>query len=316
MKEKLAVVSVVVVLVAVPLTVFYYQNIYRPSRYADRVIAITGVGNRGVWTLDGVSGLNYWWKSFEPATIHLRLNERVVFRVLSADVFHQFYVPELGIGPLNINPGDVEEIRFKAHKAGVFRYYCTSLCGGCHFYMQGWIVITPPGETPASPQPIACSLCLPAFESPSEADAVALGEYLYQAMGCITCHGFEGRGGVQNYNYIKKTVPAHDRTAAKIFLEDEQDRNMFMALVRTGLDPNGLQEPPDISRYRLVMSRFNAAVELIRNGKNAARLNLAGPEPPLQMPAWKDKLNRRQIHAVMAYFISLFSEDEDEQTEG
>jgi mono/diheme cytochrome c family protein len=135
-------------------------------------------------------------------------------------------------------------------------------------------------------------------------------------MGCVTCHGFEGRGGVQNYNYIKKTVPAHDRTAAKIFLENEEDRNMFMALIRTGLDPNGLQEPPDISRYRLVMSRFNAAVELIRNGKNAARLNLAGPEPPLQMPAWKDKLNRRQIHAVMAYFISLFSDDEDEQTEG
>ena len=91
---------------------------------------------------------------------------------------------------------------------------------------------------------------------------------------------------------------------------------MFMGLIRTGLDHNGLQEPSDISRYRLVMRRFNAAVELIRNGKNAARLDLAGPEPPLQMPAWKDKLNRRQIHAVMAYFISLFSEDEDEQTEG
>jgi mono/diheme cytochrome c family protein len=316
MKEKLAIASVVIVLVAIPLTVFYYQNIYRPSRYADRVITITGVGDRGVWTLDGVSGLNYWWKSFEPATIHLRLNERVVFRFLSADVFHQFYVPELGIGPLNVNPGYVEEIRFRAEKAGVFRYYCTSMCGGCHFYMQGWIVVTPPGETPASPRPIACSLCLPAFESPSEADAVALGEYLYQAMGCVTCHGFEGRGGVQNYNYIKKTVPAHDRTAAKIFLENEEDRSMFMGLIRTGLDPNGLQEPSDISRYRLVMSRFNAAVELIRNGKNAARLDLAGPEPPLQMPSWKDKLNRRQIHALLAYFISLFSEDEDEQTQG
>jgi heme/copper-type cytochrome/quinol oxidase subunit 2 len=132
MKEKLAIASVVIVLVTVPLTVFYYQNIFRPSRYANRVITITGVGDRGVWTLDGVSGLNYWWKSFEPATIHLRLNERVVFRFLSADVFHQFYVPELGIGPLNVNPGYVEEIRFSAEKAGVFRYYCTSMCGGCH----------------------------------------------------------------------------------------------------------------------------------------------------------------------------------------
>ena len=64
------------------------------------------------------------------------------------------------------------------------------------------------------------------------------------------------------------------------------------------------------------MSRFNAAVELIEKGKNAARLDLAGPEPPLQMPAWKNKLSRRQINAILGYFISLFPEDEDELTEG
>ena len=58
------------VLAAVPGLVFVYQGIYRPSRYAERVINITGVGARGAWTLETVNGLNYWWKSFEPATIH------------------------------------------------------------------------------------------------------------------------------------------------------------------------------------------------------------------------------------------------------
>ena len=316
MKEKLAVISVLLVLAAVPLMVFYYQEVYRPSRYTEKVITITGVGNRGAWTLKAVNGLNYWWKSFEPATIHLGLNEPVVLRFLSADVFHQFYVPELGIGPVNVDPGYVKEIRFKASKAGVYRYYCTSMCGGCHFYMQGWIVITPPGEKPAEPRPIACSLCLPAFQSPSEADAVALGEYLYQSMGCITCHGPEGRGGVANYNYIKKTVPNHDGTAAKIFLMDADDRQTFLTLIGTRADLANPEKPPDISRYRLVMSRFNAAVELIENGKNAARLDLDGPEPPLQMPAWKHKINRRQIYAIMGYFISLFPSDDDGLTEG
>jgi mono/diheme cytochrome c family protein len=60
------------------------------------------------------------------------------------------------------------------------------------------------------------------------------------------------------------------------------------------------------------MARFKAAVELIKNGKQAARLDMAGPEPPLQMPAWQDKLSRRQIHAIMAYFISLATDGEDE----
>ena len=146
MKEKLAFICVLMVLVAVPGLVFVYQDIYRPSRNAERVISITGVGARGAWTLETVNGLNYWWKSFEPATIHIQVNEQVVLRLLSADVFHQFYVPALGIGPLDMEPGYVKEIRFKAEKAGVFQYYCTSMCGGCHFYMQGWIVVTPAGK--------------------------------------------------------------------------------------------------------------------------------------------------------------------------
>jgi hypothetical protein len=121
---------------------------------------------------------------------------------------------------------------------------------------------------------------------------------------------------VKNYNYIKRTVPAHNRTAEKLFLMDEEDRETFLGLIQKGVDPGDPEEPPDISRYRLVTSRFEAAVELIENGKNAARLDLEGPDPPLQMPAWKDKLNRKEIHAVMGYFISLFPEDEDEPMVG
>lgn len=316
MKEKFAVICVLIVLTAVPGLVFFYQDIYRPSPDTEKVITITGIGNSGVWTLETVNGFNYWWKSFEPATIHLHLDDRVVFRFHSADVFHQFYVPELGIGPVNVHPGYVKEIRFRAEKAGVFHYYCTSLCGACHFYMQGWIVITRPGEKPAMPRPIACGLCLPAFEKPAEAEAVALGEYLYQAMGCVTCHGVEGRGGVKNYNYIKETVPAHHLMAEKLFLTGEDDRETFLGLLQKGADPSNPKIPPDITRYPLVMSRFKAAVELIENGKNAARLDVAGPDPPLQMPAWKDKLSRKEIYAVIGYFISLFPEDEDEPSMG
>jgi len=315
MKEKLAVICVLFVLTAVPGLVLVYHEIYRPWRCSERVINITGVGARGAWTLETVNGLNYWWKSFEPATIHMQQNENVVLRLLSADVFHQFYVPALGIGPVDVEPGYIKEIRYRAEKAGVFQYYCTSMCGGCHFYMQGWIVVTPAGQKPATPRPISCSLCLPTFERPAEAEAVALGEYLYQTMGCMTCHGIAGRGGIENYNYIKRTVPAHNRTAEKIFLTDAQDRQTFLDLIRQGVDLNEPDEPPDIARYRLVVARFNAAVELIKKGKEAARLDMAGPDPPLHMPAWRDKLSSRQICAIIGYFISLATDREEEAEE-
>ena len=316
MKEKAAVLSVVLVLITVPCLVFWYQDIYRPSRYTEKVFTITGVGNRGAWTLEKVNGLNYWWKAFTPATIYIQLNEWVVFRFHSADVFHQFYAPGLNIGPVTVEPGHVKEIRFKAAKAGVFHYYCTSMCGTCHFYMQGWIIITPPGETPVSPPPVTCPLCLPDYGSPPQGDAVALGEYLYRTMGCITCHGIEGRGSVENYNYINKTVPAHDRTAKKIFLMDAGDAETFLDLIREGADLNHPAEPPDISRYPMVRSRLNAAVRLIKNGKNASRMDQSGPEPPLQMPAWGYRLDSGEINAIMGYFVSLYPWKEDEKDEG
>ena len=306
MKEKHAVLSVVIVLIIVPCLVFWYQDVYRPSRHTDKVFVITGVGSRGAWTLERVNGLNYGWKSFTPATIHIQLNDSVVFQFHSADVFHQFYVPGLDIGPVDVVPGYVKEIRFKASKSGVFQYYCTTLCGTCHFYMQGWIIVTPPGKTPVSPPPVTCPLCLPELGGPPQQDPVALGEYLYRAMGCITCHGIDGRGGVNNYNYINKTVPAHNRFSEKIFLTDEEDAEIFLKMIQEGADLNKPAPPPDIVRYPVVKSRLNAALRLIENGKNAARLDMAGPEPPLQMPAWRHKLGRKDINAIMGYFVSLY----------
>ena len=107
----------------------------------------------------------------------------------------------------------------------------------------------------------------------------------------------------------------HNRTSEKIFLTDAQDRQTFLDLIQQGVDLNDPVEQPDITRYRLVMARFLAAVELIKKGKQAVRLDLAGPEPPLQMPAWQDKLSRRQIHAIMGYFISLATDLEEEADE-
>jgi len=144
----------------------------------------------------------------------------------------------------------------------VFQYYCTSMCGGCHFYMQGWIVVTPAGEKPATPRPLTCSLCLPTYERPVEALAVALGEYLYQTMGCVTGHGIAGRGGIENYNYIKATVPAHNRTAEKIFLTDEEDLVSEEADVSEEIETksDALHAEEDIALTDDEMAAFQAAL--------------------------------------------------------
>lgn len=309
-REKLATLSVVLIVILVPAVVLS-AIWYREERFLAKhppgvkVFDITGFAESGTFTLDTVNGLNYWWKKFPPMTVHVFVGDQVVLRLKTADIVHQFYVPALNLGPVDIKPGHPVKLEFLAEKPGVYQYFCTSLCGNCHFYMTGWIVITPAGEIPLVPQPIVCPICVPGYLQRPEHDLVDLGEYLFLQKGCNTCHGNGGVGGVENLNYAKKTVPAHNETAKKIFLEEKEDTEAFIDLIINNPDLENLEEPPDIPRFHLVLARYLASKELVRQGSVAIKLDEEGPMPPLQMPAWEAQLPDRDIDALLSYFLTL-----------
>ena len=49
-----------------------------PDGNGTVVINLTGVAADGVWTLEAVNGLNYWWKTFEPATLYVTEGDEVI----------------------------------------------------------------------------------------------------------------------------------------------------------------------------------------------------------------------------------------------
>ncbi len=317
MNEKIPTLAVLVSVAAVPALLAWYGLVHRPATYpADaRVVDVTGIAGRGVWTLETVHNLNYWWKSFAPATLQLPLNARVVLRLHSADVVHQFYVPELRIGPVNVEPGHVAEVTFQADREGVFQYYCTSLCGECHFYMTGWVVVTAPGAVPPRPQTLVCPLCIPEAPPPVERGMVAQGEYHYRRRACGACHGPEGRGGVANYNYLNGDIIDHVHLASRLFLRDEASANTLVDWLSRHDDWQTAEDEPDITGFGIVKARLAAAMTLVRNGKNAAKARMDGPEPPLQMPAWKSKLGESELLSIMAYLVTLDPWEEGEEEE-
>jgi len=275
------------------------------------VFNLTGVASSGVWTLASVSGLNYWWKSFEPATLYVHEGDEVVIKLRSADVLHRFYVPAFSVGPVDVSPGHLTTVRFRAARRGVYQYYCTSMCGGCHFFMRGWIVVTAEGEVPVHPPPITCTLCRPHGARPDGIDSlVALGSYLYLEKGCVTCHGVEGQGGIANPNSVNSPVPAHNTTAQKLFLASPEDAEAFIELVSGLADLDTLQEEPEISSYPVVRARFDTAKQIIRGGRYSSKVDPEGPEPPLQMPAWQYLVEEREIDALLMYFVSLHDWEE------
>ncbi|MGE5243592.1 MAG: c-type cytochrome [Betaproteobacteria bacterium] len=315
MRERVASIVVALAIIAIVGGVAWSGGVLG---YPDdgRAFNLTGVGSVGRWTLEPVNGLNYWWKDFAPATLFIRTGDDVVIHLRSADVFHRFYIPEFAVGPVDVEPGHTVTVRFKASHKGVFQFYCTSMCGSCHFYMRGWVVVTDRGDTPIVPPPLECGLCVRAPEPiPTGASLVETGALLYRQKGCSTCHGLEGRGGVANDNSTNGTVPAHNTTAQKLFLRTREDADAFIRVVEASSDL-GSVEDADVTAFPVVRTRFLNAKEIVRKGRFTARADPHGPQPPLQMPAWQYLIEERQIDALLAYFVSLQNWDEAEQSSG
>ena len=310
--EIVATICVIITLVGVPIGVARYQDFQVSAGHAPstRIITLIGVAKDGAWTTDEVDGHNYWRKTFTPATLYLEEGEQVTLRLQSADVHHRFYVPALNIGPIDIEPGHTEHVQFQASSPGTYQYHCTSMCGDSHFYMKGWIVISPKGATSEQPEPIVHR---PDLAVQPKEDMLRWGKYLHQKMGCITCHGVDGQGGVENLNYVKKTVPAHNTLAEKLFLEEKEDADAFLKLLLDRVDLDNMEEEPDISMFTLVLRQYKAAKELIEKGQECGKLDAAGPEPPLQMPAWRNILTDYDVEAILAYLITLYTWDEEEE---
>jgi hypothetical protein len=318
-REKVAGLAVVLPLILIAVGVAWYGQAAVPGtdEPGSVVVNLTGVASDGVWTLDEVNGLNYWWKTFEAATIYLHEGDDIVLNLRSADLFHQLYIPTFAVGPVDVEPGHMATVRFTANRSGVFQYYCTSMCGTCHFYMRGWIVVTPVGEEPVTPPPIMCSFCLVGDEvEPPADDLLALGEFVYRRKGCSTCHGPEGRGGILNDNSTGGTVPDHATTAQKLFIAAPEDAEAFVHLLESTSDVDTLVDEPDISRFPVVRARYENAKEIVRQGRYSAKLDPTGPEPPLQMPAWQYLIEEREIDAVLGYFITLYPWDGDDAIAG
>ena len=73
-------------------------------------------------------------------TLRVPVDTQVNLRVTSADVFHNFGIPELKVKTDAI-PGETTETWFEASEAGNYTAHCYELCGQGHSYMDAEIVV-------------------------------------------------------------------------------------------------------------------------------------------------------------------------------
>lgn len=149
--EAVAVAVVLATLVGIPLWMLHEESAANriPGGQGLHVIELTAVSHGGIFTFENVVGHNYWRRRPEVARPVVRVGEKVLFRLRSADVIHGFSIPELQVGPISIEPGYVTVVRFEPKEAGEFLIQCTFRCGGCHEEMFAVLEVQGPnGEPP------------------------------------------------------------------------------------------------------------------------------------------------------------------------
>jgi cytochrome c oxidase subunit 2 len=142
-----------------------------------------------------ISGEQWWWRVtyadengnlIDSANeLHLPVGQPVSITLISSDVIHSFWAPQLA-GKLDMIPGRANVLTLTATEAGVSRGQCAEYCGGAHALMSFYVVAQAPEDFRRWLDTEAAVARVPQGD-----DAVA-GERLFIAHGCGSCHAVRG----------------------------------------------------------------------------------------------------------------------------
>lgn len=101
------------------------------------------------------------------------------------------------------------------------------------------------------------------------------GKWVYDRYGCAGCHGLNGKGGRHNFNY------------------------------------QGTGEEPSLTKTVGNYTREELREKLHKGVQVVAKQDPKGPQPPLYMPAWKDRMTEDELEALMDYLFSVAEKQEE-----
>jgi cytochrome c oxidase subunit 2 len=143
---------------------------------ADRAPDVTVIGHQWWWEVRYPSG------AITANEVHIPTGKPLVVRIESADVIHDFWVPELG-RKIDATPGRPITIWLEADKPGEYSGTCAEYCGVQH----AWMRILAVAESPEAFAEWERHQLTPAPPPPTEG-AAKRGAATFSSMTCIRCH--------------------------------------------------------------------------------------------------------------------------------
>ncbi len=140
-----------------------------------------------------IVGHQWWWEYRYPAEgivtaneLHLPAGRRLLARLESADVIHDFWVPQLG-RKMDITPGYPTRLWLEADAPGVYLGTCSEYCGTEHAWMRIRVVAEDDAHWRAW---VAAQRAAPH----APVAAAQAGARLFEQRSCSACHAYGGAG--------------------------------------------------------------------------------------------------------------------------
>ncbi len=134
----------------------------------------------------------WWWEVRYPDTgivtaneVHIPIHTPEQISFQSADVIHDFWVPELG-RKMDVIPGIVNRSWLAADTAGTYYGTCAEYCGQEHAWMRIRVIAQTPNDFTSWEQ---AQLAVP---TPPTEGAAAQGAQDFQQLSCASCHTIRG----------------------------------------------------------------------------------------------------------------------------
>ena len=134
----------------------------------------------------------WWWEvryksgAVTANEIHIPTGRPLTVRIESADVVHDFWVPDLA-RKIDAIPGTPVAIQMQADEPGTYLGTCAEYCGTQHAWMRIVVIADKPDDFAAWER----HELEPA--SPPQSEAAIRGERIYNDKTCVDCHGIESR---------------------------------------------------------------------------------------------------------------------------
>lgn len=136
-----------------------------------------------------------WWWEFRyddgsnvvtANELHIPSGRPIRLRLVSQDVIHSFWVPELG-GKRDVVPGQLNQIDLIANMPGEYYGQCAEFCGLSHANMRFRVFVDPPDKFAAWEKEQQAPGAIPAVGTPA-----AIGAQEFANSPCTTCHAIKG----------------------------------------------------------------------------------------------------------------------------